>query len=129
MCLWYHLLVESNEPVYSTLPDLQRGEVGQKVITHKEAHEHPVINSPLEGERGRRWEGVKREGSGWVQKGEKGKGNKIRDKSKLYLPPIQKGKVVHQSSAPSPNTAHAHTNTHGEGGRDLVNPTPQTTQH
>jgi len=45
--LWHHVLVEPDEPVYGPLPDLQRGEVGQEVVAHEEAHEDPVINSPL----------------------------------------------------------------------------------
>ena len=49
MCLWYHVLVESDESVDGPLPDLQRGEVGQEVIANKETHEHPVIDSSLGG--------------------------------------------------------------------------------
>ena len=35
------------------VPDLQGGEVREKVISNKETHEHPVINGPLRG----RWRG------------------------------------------------------------------------
>ena len=37
------------------VPDLQGGEVREKVISNKETHEHPVINGPLR----ERWRGNK----------------------------------------------------------------------
>jgi len=38
-----HLLVDLNHEVDSTLPDVQRGHVGQKVVAHEEAHEDKVV--------------------------------------------------------------------------------------
>ena len=42
------MLVEPDEPIYSTLPDLQRGQVRQEIVAHEETHEHPVIYSSLQ---------------------------------------------------------------------------------
>lgn len=47
MCLRDNVLIELNEPIDGTLPDLQRGEMRQEIVPHKKAHEHPVIEGPL----------------------------------------------------------------------------------
>lgn len=47
MSLRYHILIELDETINGTLPDLKGGQVRQEIIAHKEAHEHPVINGSL----------------------------------------------------------------------------------
>ena len=47
MCLRHDLLVEAYKPVDGALADLQGREVGEEIVPHKEAHEHPVIDRSL----------------------------------------------------------------------------------
>ena len=56
------------ETTYKVVPDLQGGEVREKVISNKETHKHPVINGPLSG----RWRG------GEVKKTRRWKGENMR---------------------------------------------------
>lgn len=62
MCLWDYLLVEVDESVYGTLPDLQRWEVWEEVIANEETHMQSYM-ALWGGEGGGREEGV-REGEG-----------------------------------------------------------------
>ena len=47
MCLGDHAFVELDESVNGALSYLQRGEVGEEVVPHKETHEDPVVQCPL----------------------------------------------------------------------------------
>ncbi len=69
MCLWDYLLVEVDESVYGTLPDLQRWEVWEEVIANEETHAVIIwLSGEVREEGGRKGCGKGRErGEGYVE--------------------------------------------------------------
>lgn len=41
-------LVQRDETIDCTLTDFQARQMGQKVVTHKETHKHPIVDDPLQ---------------------------------------------------------------------------------
>ena len=42
-----HSLVGKYQNVNPTLPDIQRGQMRQEIVSNEEAHKHEVVNYPL----------------------------------------------------------------------------------